>query len=261
VKAKAGLDAAIERAKHLIALYDLLCDQRKRDVRSDWSKRFKQFMGWSRSEKLVRVDGKGTLLILRESTGISRTHFSHDYLSEILRSAVVASVSALDRFLHDLVVENSWKLLTRKDKEVPKALAKLGLPALQTRKALEHLRKNSKSRPGSLVKAAIQKQLHDQFTFQGPNQVTAASKLLGIKDFWRKVATEMPSHPSKGGVQEKLGEIVKRRHQIVHEADLVPKTKSGKISRREITRDEAAEWTQWIEAFATSIQKVIDDDL
>lgn len=261
MKAKTGLDAAVERARHLLTLYDLFCDQRERGIRNDWARRFKNFMGWPQAERLVRVDGEGTLLILRQSTGISRSHFSHDYLSEILRAAVVAGVSALDRYCHDLVVEKSWKLLSKKEEDVPKTLAKLGLSALSTRKALKKLKKNPKARPGHIVKKAIQDTLHDEFTFQGPNQITKASKLLGIADFWGKVSTEMPNSPSTGDVQGTLTEITKRRNQIVHEADLVRKTKSRKASLRDITREQAAEWVDWIDEFTQAIQTVVEAEI
>ena len=261
MKAKTGVDAAIERARHLLVLYDLLCDKRERGVRSPWATRFKKFMSWPQKERLVLVEGSGTLLILRESTGISRQHFGHDYLSEILRFSIVAGVSALDRYLHDLVVEKSWKLLTRKEEDVPKELATLGLSALSTRKALNRLKKNPKARPGHIVKQAVQTAVHAQFTFQGTNQVTKAAKLLGIDDFWAQVAAAMPGTPSAGEAQATLTEIVKRRNQIVHEADLVLKTKSGKVSLRDVSRETAGEWINWIETFATAIGGVVDAEI
>ena len=85
---------------------------------SDWDysattlKHVKQFMGWPRSEKISRVDGRDCLLILRASSGINRSHFSHDYLSELLRLSLVSAVSAMDRYFHDAIVEKSWALLS-----------------------------------------------------------------------------------------------------------------------------------------------------
>ncbi len=65
-----------------------------------------------KGEKIVRIDGKDTnsMLVLRESLGITSDHFAHDYVSELLRSSVVNSVSAMDRYFHDLVLNRSCKV-------------------------------------------------------------------------------------------------------------------------------------------------------
>lgn len=83
-------------------------------------------MHWPESEQICRVDGldSNSILIFRESVGIDNEHFSHDYVSELLRAALVAAVSALDRYLHDLVVDYSWKLLSQAEDDIPAELKK-----------------------------------------------------------------------------------------------------------------------------------------
>lgn len=259
MKAKTAFDAAIERAQHLLKLYDVLCDTRSRAVRSDWSRRFKEFMNWPVSRPISRVDGRGSLLILKESSGIQRRHFAHDYLSELLRFSIVAAVSALDRYMHDLVTEHSWKLLRRKEEDVPKKLRDLKINAIDVRKAVERARRQG-SRPGALVKKSIQRQLHRQFTFQGSNQVTAASKLLGIENFWGKVAAEMAGNPPRGEVQPTLDRIARRRHRIVHEADLIVKSRA-KPRLRDIDYATAEIDVLWIEEFVEAIDRVVGAEL
>src|SRR5206468_12723895 len=113
---------------------------------------------WPESESIVRIDGKdhNSILILREALDIDRSRFAHDYLSELLRASIVATVSALDRYMHDLIVERSWKLLNQSEKKIPKELKKITIPVLKSKRALDHLRKNPKARPGNLIKLAIQ---------------------------------------------------------------------------------------------------------
>lgn len=259
---KTGFDAAIERAQHLITLYELICDTRHRAIREDWASSFRNFMRWPANEALVRIDGKDrqSLLILRESCGIDRSRFAHEYLSELLRSAVVASVSALDRMLHDHVVKHSWKLLKRSEDQIPKELQKLSISALDARKAVEHLRKNPKARPSSIVKKALQETLHREFTFQNPDAVLKAAKMLGVSDFWGSVARKMPGTPSKNEIISMLKAITRRRNQIVHEADLI-RTNRHEPSLRDISLHEASEWVDWMDDFGAAVDEVVADAL
>ncbi len=253
-------NASIERPKHLLRLYDLLHDSRSRGVRSDWATSFKSLMHWPNREAIVRVDGKDqqSVLVMRQAVGIDREHFSHDYLSELLRSVVVAAISSLDRYLHDLVVHHSWTLLSKADDDVPTELKKLSLPVSVTKKAIQQLRKDPKARPGHIVKKAIQDRLHREYTFQKPDDVLKASKMLGLEDFWASVANNMPGHPPKENVIATLRAIAKRRNEIVHEADLVLKTKAKGITMRDISRAEAETWVNWMNDFVTAIDKVAD---
>lgn len=121
MKPKNGFDAAMARVDHLLNLYDILHNTRTRQIRSDWATKFLDLMHWPKGEAIVRVNGKdkNSLLILRPPLQLDHTRFSHDYLSELLRSAVVATVSALDRYVHDLVLHHSWALLSRSEKAIP----------------------------------------------------------------------------------------------------------------------------------------------
>jgi hypothetical protein len=259
VKPKTVFAERAKRSEHLLVLFDLLGDTRARNVREDWAAKFRDLMHWPKSEALVRVDGKdkSSTLVFKASVGIDRSHFAHDYLTELLRAAVVAGVSATDRYFHDVVVYHSWKLLSRKDEEVPKELRQLSIPALTTRRAVEKMKSKPRARPGLVVKMAIQESLHRR-TFQDPNDVHWASQLLGVKDFWGEVAKRMPGSPSKGDVQATLRTIVRRRHQIVHEADLHRKVKTKVPTLRELTRAEAEKWVRWLRDFVQAADDAIE---
>ena len=258
MKAKTAFDAAITRGEHLLTLYDLLGDQRKRSVREDWASKFRKFMKWKQNEKIIRVDGDGCIVILRESANISREHFKHDYLSELLRFSLVAAVSAMDRYFHDAVVERSWSLLGRKEENIPKELLKLEIPVLEAKRALSRLKGDNRSRPGNLVKKAIQDKLHAKFTFQNPDNVLKAARMLGVEDFWSKVATNMPGVPKGNNLQNRLKQITLRRNQIVHEADLERKTRQTRLSLREVSSRESKKSVKWIKEFVQAVDKVFD---
>ncbi|MFO1503499.1 MAG: hypothetical protein U1F39_06750 [Steroidobacteraceae bacterium] len=256
----AAFEASFARAEHLLKLYSVICDTRERGIRSDWAAAFKELMRWPDREQIVRIDGedRNSLLILRAAAGIDRDKFAHDYTSELLRASVVAAVSAIDRLMHDSVVKYSWKILRRKEGKIPRELAKLAISVVDARKALEHLRKDSRARPGNLIKAAIQQKLHREFTFQSPDAIQRAGAMLGIKDFWAKVATKMPVGTTLEGVTNQLREISARRNQIVHEADLVV-TRRNQASLRDISPTQAGEWVAWIGTLGRAINGVIED--
>lgn len=259
MKAQAGFEKAMERAEHLITLYDLLRDTRQRSIRSDWASKFNALMHWPQGENIIRVDGKdkNSILILRESVGITRQQFAHYYLSELLRAALVTAVSALDRFMHDLVVEKSWALLRKGESEVPNEMRKIRISVVETKRALERLRADAKARPGHIVKKAIQDVLHRDYTFQKPDDILKAGRMLGIEDFWGRVAEAMPGNPNKDQIIQRIRTISKRRNQIVHEADLIVKTKPKKVRVREIKRSEVVADIEWLRTFVRAVAGLV----
>ena len=254
-----GFYSAMERVNHVLALYDVLHNTRARRIRKDWSTNFLALMRWPKGEAIVRVDGKdkNSMLILRASLGLDHTRFTHDYLSELLRSAVVATVAGLDRYIHDLVLHHAWSLLGQPEASVPTELKKLAIPVLSTKHALEKLRGDHKARPGHLIKLALQEHLHRDHTFQRPDDLAKAARMLGVSDFWAKTAKLMPGSPTKTEVIDKLRTIATRRNQIVHEADIYRKTKARKTTLRDISRATADDWCAWTRHLVVSIDTVV----
>lgn len=259
MRAKQDFDTAIGRADYLLHLYGLIHDTRQRDIRNDWATPFKRLMHWPQGEEIIRVDGKGknSILIFREDADVNREHFSHSRLVELLRAATVAAVSALDRYMHDIVVQKSWELLSRPEDRIPRDLCEIKVPVLTSKRALDRLRKDKKARPAHLVKKALQDVLHRQFTFQKPDDVKKAADMLGIKDFWTKVAIRMPGKPAREDVIAELKSISVRRNQIVHEADIVRKVKGKQITLRDVTYPEAENTVKYLKNLASAINKLI----
>ncbi len=255
---KDTFDYAVKRADHFLSLYDILHNSRQRGGRSDWLNSFKVFMRWPRRETIIRIDGKdkNSLLILREAHGIDRQHFTHNYISELLRSSIVCVISALDRYMHDVMVDKCWGLLSKPEADIPKELKKLSIPILVTKKALEKLKRNRSSRPGTIMKMEIQKTLHYNFTFQKKSDIDKGAKLLGIGDFWRKVSDEISNNQTPSQLQDELTRITKRRNQIVHESDLVLKTRAREITQRELSHVDACHAVNWMKDFVDALNKV-----
>lgn len=254
-------NAAFLRAEHYLTLYDILHDTRARRVKDDWADRFKEFMHWPIREDIVRIDGKDkkSLLIIKSEIGIERSQFTHEYLSELLRSSLVSVISALDMYLHDIVVTHSWSLLSQKEELIPSELKRINLPIVDTKRAIARARKEINSRPGYLVKQAIQAQLHKKYTFQSPDNVNTACRMLGVKDLWNKVAAKMNGNHQAKDITEKLWKISRRRNQIVHEADLILTVKHKRISIRKLTYKETREWVYWIKDLVLAIDEVIKE--
>lgn len=254
---KAVFDFSLERAKHLLALYDILHNSRQREGRKDWLDKLKKFMRWPNGETITRIVGKDnkSFLILRESIGLSSEKFAHYYVSELLRSSIVNSISAMDRYFHDLILSKSWSLLSKAESDIPKGIKSLPIPAYAVKKALEALRTDPNARPGNYLKKEIQAVLHKENTFQTVSGVDTAVSMLGLKDFWKTVGAGMGL--SAGDTQIKLRDITRRRNQIVHEADIVLKTKGKEITLRDISRVHAEEAVLFIEKFICEVDKLV----
>ena len=249
---------AMERAKRYLAWYSVLHDTRVRNARKEWADGFRDLMHWSATEPILRIDSEGAegILVLRGSKMTDRKDFQHEYLSELLRSAIVAAVSSLDRYMHDMVVESAWGLLGQAEARIPKSLKELPIQALDAKRAIEKLRKDPNARPGNTIKAAIQRVLHED-TFQGPGGIEKAINMLGINNFWAQVVAILPGSPKVEDVKKKLNELVRRRNFIVHEADTIRKIRAKKTTLRDITYTETKEQIEWLEQLVAAINQIL----
>lgn len=249
---------AVKRADHFLDLYDLVHDSRQRAIRDDWRSSFLTFMRWPRAEKIVRIDGKDkkSLLIIRESVGLTRESFSHDYAAELLRGAISASVSALDRYAHEIVIKYFLKILNSPVEEQTKEFRSISLPINSVKRAIERIRENGAARPGNSIKAEVRKILHRDYTFQSAPNILKASRILGVDDFWRKMCARHGNIGSQA-LQDKLNAIAKRRNQIVHESDLIIQERAREVKMRPITKQEALDAVLFIKGFVIAMNEVV----
>lgn len=254
-----GFEKAITKAEHSLYLYDLLKNTRARKVRSSWVTKFKKFMVWNKSTPIMRVDGEDSILIIRNpKAGLTYEKFEHDYLSELLRSALVAAVSAMDKYFHDHSVAQCYKLLSGAEKDIPNKLLQLELPATETFKALKKVRADATARPGSQLKMALQSKLHKS-TFQGCSGIDECMSLMGIKKFWGRSADKLPDGMDALTLKKAVNKIVRRRNFIVHEADIERKVSASKITFNKIDRKLAHDAISQIKDFVRAAEQVLSE--
>lgn len=253
-----SFDAAMLRAEHLLKLYDMVCDSAERDANVKWAAGFKASINWPAQAEVSRVYGKDrkSILIFQRSIGVDRSHFSHTYASELLRAALVASVSALDRCMHDLIVKYIWQTKDWFEREdMPRELRELSIPLHEVFAAVRKAREPG-SKPGALVRKVLQEQLTRK-TFQSPDDVAAALRILGIKDVWGRLALELGGDGKARTASARLQAICKRRNQIVHEADLELRIKASTPTLRDIGADQARADIAWMRSLGEAIRTVV----
>lgn len=251
-------DHAMRRADHFLDLYDLVHNSRQRAIRSDWKSNFTSLMRWPKTEKIVRIDGKDkqSLLILRESAGLTREVFTHDYASELLRGAISAAVSALDRYMHEMVAKYFLKILNLPIESQSKEFRSICLPVNAVKRATDKLRADPAARPGNIIKEEVRKILHRDFTFQTSSSIQKAATILGVKDLWRKVAVAKNNGVQKD-IVDQLNAITRRRNQIVHEADLILQSRGREVKMRDITKQQALDVVIFMKDLVVALDKVI----
>ena len=258
MKAINNFKHALGRTNHLLELYNLLHNTRKRSMRAGPAAALKNDLGWPKKETIIRVDGKGnnSVLLLKGSTGIKKERFTHQYLSEILRAALVATVSAMDRYFHDAIMDLSLGLLSKKESDIPAEFKKIHIPLLLANKAVKRLKENSNARPRHVIKQGIQDYLHKQHTFQGSAQLCKALKMMGVQNPWDQL--EHKINLTKNEIITLLDEIANRRNQIVHEADLVRKTSGQTVTLREISLIRTKKYIGFIENIVESTHEIVN---
>jgi len=156
----------------------------------------------------------------RKLGGRGRLDAANEDLLWLPRSAVVASLSALDAYVHAVLHERIPHVLRRED--IPDSLCtrmvdiipiknpkdfRKALPIIVARKAVAEL------------SARLREELGTR-PFQSPKNIQAAYGLIGHPDIFEDVSN-IWSGPNRTAedIRKKLAGYVKRRNQIVHEGD------------------------------------------
>jgi len=82
-------------------------------------------------------------------------------------------------------------------------LKKLDLPAYLAFDIQRVLKRNLEARPGSKLKKELQDRLHLS-TFQNASGVSDCMGLMGVTDYWGKVAKEFGEGMTRDDIQNKL---------------------------------------------------------
>ncbi|TKJ96697.1 hypothetical protein PlfCFBP13513_14795 [Plantibacter flavus] len=142
-------------------------------------------------------------------------------LSDLYRAAYMQGVSAFDHFIHEEVRVRMLEWHGRPQSTWPAGFATFKIPISSTHQA-------GRSVPDAAVRfeAEIRSQ-HGHLSFQHPDKVAAACRLVSNTEIWQTIATALGTKkqgklsPSQVAKKD-WGLIIDRRNLIVHEADLDP---------------------------------------
>ena len=155
-------------------------------------------------------------------------------LSDLLRSELVMAVSTLDHYIHELVRLGMLEAYQGNRVQTDAFLRfQITLSG-----ALEAL--NAQGNDGWLEDQI--RTSHSYRSFQTPDNITDAVRLVSGVQLWDSVATQMGAPPQNIRAQLRL--IVNRRNQIAHEADIDPSL-GGRLWPIDFTgADEAVTFTE-----------------
>ncbi|MFB8798620.1 MAG: HEPN domain-containing protein [Microcoleus sp.] len=167
-------------------------------------------------------------------------------LSDMLRAALVLAVSALDYYIHE-VVRIGMLEIHRGQRPEPPAFSGFQISLGNARAGI-----NAGQNIDSWLEDEI-RQRHSYKSFQQPNAIADAVRLICDKKLWEEVSINMGS-PAKDTKQQ-LSLIVDRRNKIAHEADIDPTLSLG--NRWPIDELLVNEAVDFLEQVVESIHKIL----
>lgn len=162
-------------------------------------------------------------------------------VTDILRAAVVAGVSALDHYVHEKV-RVGMLAIHAGGTVPPAAFDRFRVSLASTGRALAN------PADTSWLDGEIREQ-HGLLTFQQPEKIADALRLITTVAIWEEVAAKIGG--SAGDVKRRLKLIVERRNRIAHEADIDP---TPPHERWPITYANVDEALAFIEAVAEAVE-------
>jgi len=230
--AKATFDIAMGRAEYLLRLAYGLTNVRHYRIRKDWAAKFRQLMHWPQAHAIERIDSKDAVVVLRDASNLRQEDFSSKALKDLLRASLVMAVSAMDAYFHAKIIQHVVEHSRKKEPS-----NKLLNERILVKYFIEG---RKKTRTNVALRAAVEQNLSYQ-SLQQPDPIREALGLIGISDFWTRVAQRLGKE--QRDLHKELSRIVKRRNQIAHEGDLSQskkaRNKSRTISHKEVERDIA----------------------
>ncbi|MEG3930191.1 MULTISPECIES: HEPN domain-containing protein [unclassified Microcoleus] len=167
-------------------------------------------------------------------------------LSDMLRAALVLAVSALDYYIHE-VVRIGMLEIHRGQRPEPPAFSRFQISLGNARAGI-----NAGQNIDSWLEDEI-RQRHSYKSFQQPEAIADAIRLISDKKLWEEVSTNMGS-PARS-IKQQLSLIVDRRNKIAHEADIDPTLSIG--NRWPIDELLVNEAVDFIEQVVESIHNIL----
>ena len=172
--------------------------------------------------------------------------FPSQHLGDLIRSDLVFLVSALDRFVHDLVRIGMIKSF-QGHRPKTNAYLNFSIPLSQVDTMV-----NSSIMPPELIFEQQILNNHKHLAFQEPDKISNALSLIWNEPHkWQKISQKIgePENDTK----TKLKNIVIRRNQIVHEADMDLQT--GDL--QEIEKSDVEMSIEFVEKICLNIYELI----
>jgi hypothetical protein len=133
-------------------------------------------------------------------------------LTDILRASLVLGVSALDNFVHEFVRLGMLEV-HRGNRSLTNAHLSFKIPLSSARIAIGDASQDE------WLDQAI-REAHGWLTFQHPDKIADAIRLMSPINLWESVAIEIGM--TTLSLKTQLKAIVDRRNKIAHEADMDP---------------------------------------
>ena len=130
-------------------------------------------------------------------------------ISDLYRSQIVLTVSALDHFIHEFVLEEMMETYNG-IRIQSSAFRRFSIPISSAIGSL----------PSNNVISSHIRQKHSWLSFQDPDKIADAIRLISDLKVWEEVAPSLSL--SAGDTKARLKLIVDRRNKIAHESDLDP---------------------------------------
>ena len=183
-------------------------------------------------------------------------------LTDLLRAQIVMIVSALDLYIHEITrvgmleVYNGNRLQTdaflRFQVTLESAMQGIALVMQSILDANEDDTDKEEWLDDKWLDSEIRER-HSHLSFQRPKNIADAVRLFSSCELWRSVAEQLNLDAEV--VKNQLGAIVKRRDQIVHEADLIPDY-PGTVTRWPISPADVASTLDFIQDVCEAIDIV-----
>ena len=251
-----AFDDVMNRARRLMRLHDGLINTRQRSIRNDWRQSFCRLMHWPLNTPIERVDSVDAIVVLREGAALQVGDFAQDTMDDLLRSAHVFVVSALDRYVHERVCKGI--IASYKNSELLKEQQEFAIPLKLAIEAAEALRRAQREgrqvRPANEFRKAIQELLHRR-PFQSWRDIEYAFKLIGISGLAGAIQ-QRKGLPDVKEYKAELGRIVDRRHRIVHEGDLPRHQRGGQALKAPISPKFVNDSITFIEDFVDQLEQI-----
>ncbi len=185
-----------------------------------------------RADRLVALHKElaGGLALAAAFTNPQRDVLNDD----VLRSALVQAVAALDRYVHDRVTKGI--ISAYRNRELNGEQEKFSIPvslAIEIAAKASSARHSPKqTRAANLVRNQIQEVLHKR-PFQSWRDIEAAFLLIGITGLASQIQTARGLHDFTP-IRTKLTTIIRTRNLIVHEGHIRRHKRGGKPTLLEI---------------------------